>query len=206
MYETVLDHRYGWSKARTTHLICRINLTDSKSKLKILQNKKCKHAEELLIDYLNTMSQSLTRITIYLNNSPCSNKGHDCARAIINFLNKNTHVIIILYVANLYNIRRASCKSEEHYTFVDEADHEANFTGLKNLMEHNRCVVSAFSFPVWSELLNTEHVSELFKLRLLSRYAVISAFQDRSRQDEDVRIRSDLICIRYIPFVIQQQF
>lgn len=152
------------------------------------------------------MKQPFSSITLFLNKSPCSDLGHNCARKIIKFLNKYPHVVIILYVANLYKIRRVSCRGEPHYEEVTEADHEANFTGLKDLMEHNRCVVSAFSFPVWSELLNTEHVSELFKLRLLSRYAAVSAFQDRSRQDEDVRIRSDLICIRYIPFVIQQQF
>lgn len=193
MYKTVLDHICGWGKATTTHLICRIN---SEADTIILQNEM-KHAEELLIFNLNDRNKSLwTTITIYLSNSPCSSKKHDCSGELIKFLNKNTQVILILYVANLYNIRRVSCKDERHYTWVTPDDHKANFTGLKNLMEHNRCVVSAFSFAVWSELLSIVHVSDLFKSELLDEYKRIGRGNDRSRETEDDRIRSDLMCIR----------
>lgn len=94
MYETVLDHRHGWKKAMTTYLICRINSEDTPL---IIQNTHGnKHAEELLLDELNQRDKSLlTTITIYTNNSPCSNKGHDCARQLIKFLNENTHVIML---------------------------------------------------------------------------------------------------------------
>lgn len=178
----------------TTYLICRIN---SKATPLILQNTHGnKHAEELLIDELNQRDKSLlTTITIYTNNSPCSKNGHDCARELIKILNENTHVIMIFYVTNLYNIRRVSCKGEEHYPLVSQADHKANFTGLKDLMKHNRCVVSAFSYAVWSELLNIAPVSEVFQSQLLARYKTKLDNNDRSREEEDNRIRLDLMCV-----------
>lgn len=195
MYETVLDHRHGWNKAMTTYLICRINSEDTPL---IIQNAHGnKHAEELLLDELNQRDKSLlTTITIYTNNSPCSNKGHDCARQLIKFLNENTHVIMVFYVTNLYKIRRVSCKSEEHYSLVSQADFKANNTGLKDMMKHGRCVVSAFSYAVWVELLNIAPVSEVFKSQLLARYRTILDTNDRSREEEDNRIRSDLAYIR----------
>lgn len=205
MYDTVLNHSNGsgWSNATTTHLICRIN---SESDPIILTNG-IKHAEELLIYELNKRNTPLlTTITIYLSNSPCSSDKHGCSGELIKFLNENIQVILILYVANLYNIRRVSCKGEWHYTGVTQDVHKANFTGLKDLMEHNRCVVSAFSFAAWSELLNIVPVSDSFKSQLLDGYTIIGRGNDRSRETEDCRIRSDLMCIRYIPFVIQQKF
>lgn len=193
MYDTVLDHNHGWGKATITHLICRIN---SEADTIILKNEM-KHAEELLIFNLNDKNKSLwTTITIYLSNFPCSSKKHDCSGELIKFLNKNTQVILILYVANLYNIRRMSCKGERHYAWVTADDHKANSTGLKDLMEHSRCVVSAFSFAVWSELLSIVPVSDEFKSQLLNEYKSIKCGNDRSRETEDDRIRSDLMCIR----------
>lgn len=124
------------------------------------------------------------------------NKGHDCARQLIKFLNENTHVIMVFYVTNLYKIRRVSCKSEEHYSLVSQADFKANNTGLKDMMKHGRCVVSAFSYAVWVELLNIAPVSEVFKSQLLARYRTILDTNDRSREEEDNRIRSDLAYIR----------
>lgn len=201
MYETVLDHSRGWTNATTTHLICRIN---SEADLIILKNG-IKHSEELLIYELNRRNTSLmTTITIYISNSPCSSKEHRCTGDLIEFLNENTHVILIIYVANLYNIRRVSCKDEWHYKGVSAIDHKANFTGLKDLMEHNRCVVSAFNFAVWTELLRIVPVSKVFKSQLLNEYKSVGRGNDRSRETEDCRIGSDLMSIRYIPFVIQQ--
>lgn len=206
IYDTVLDHENGWKRGMTTLLICKIN---SEASPVILENISFLgdniHAEELLIDELNKKDKSsMTTITIYINNSPCSSMGHNCASKLIKFLSENPKIIIIMYVTNLYNIRRVSCIGENHYAWVNEANHEANFTGLKNLMEHNRCVVSAFSKAVWSELLNIVPVSKVFKSRLLHDYSTKLNGNDRSREDEDNRIRSDLVCIRYIPYVFQQ--
>lgn len=53
-------------------------------------------------------------ITVYINNSPCS----DCTDNLITFLNKNKRVRVKFYVTNLYNIRRKSCKKENHFDKV----------------------------------------------------------------------------------------
>lgn len=206
IHDTVLNHENGWNQAKTTLLICKIN---SEASPVIIENipysEGNKHAEDLLIDALNKKDiSSMTTITIYINNSPCSKMPYKCAGKLIKFLNENPKIILIMYVTSLYNIRRVSCIGENHYAWVNEADHEANFTGLKNLMEHNRCVVSAFSKAVWSELLNIVPVSEVFKSRLLHDYSTKLNGNDRSREDEDNRIRSDLVCIRFIPCVFQQ--
>lgn len=89
-----------------------------------------------------------------------------------------------------------SCKNELHYPLVSQTDFKANFTGLKELMKHDRCVVSAFSYAAWFELLNIVPVSEVFKSQLLAGYKTKLDTNDRSREDEDIRIRSDLACIR----------
>lgn len=203
MYTTVLDHIFGWINAKTTYLICRMN---SNVRPIMLKNTGRRHAELILMEKLERMDKSLmTTITIYITNSPCSFMEHSCARMLIEFLNKNPNVIIILYVTNLYNIRRMSCICEPHYTTVSQDNHEANLTGIKDLMEHNRCVVSAFSYAVWFELLNNVPVSKELKFELLDGYKTKLDKNDRSREEEDNRIRSDLVCIRCIPSVFQQQ-
>lgn len=198
IYDTVLDHEHGWPQAKTTLLICKINSEASPVILENISSREGNiHAEELLIAELNEKDKSsMTAITIYINNSPCSSNGHCCASKLIQFLNENPKVILTLYVTNLYNIRRESCIGEMHYYWVSEADHNANSTGLNNLREHNRCVVNAFNYAVWSELLNIVPVSEVFKSQLLAGYRTKLNPNYRSREDEDNRIRSDLACIR----------
>lgn len=201
MYATVLNHGEGWTMAKTTHLICRINWINSKPTYIIQENVTSSqgntHAEKKLIEDLNENDPLLmTTITIYMNNSPCSSKDHNCAMELIKFLNENVHIVLILYVTNLYNIRRTSCMKEDHYTRVSETDHKDNFTGLKDLRNHDHCVVSAFSKAVWSELVHSVPVSMDFGLGILNYYSFQFKQNDRSRQDEDNRIRSDLLYIR----------
>lgn len=208
MYDTVLNHENGWSNAKTTILICQTNLEANPI---ILQNDPYsqgnKHAEELLIAKLNFMDKSLlTTITIYINNSPCSSMGHNCIRQLIKFLNENQNIIFILYVTNLYNIRRWSCFHELHYRFVSETDHEVNFLGLKNLMNHGQCVVSAFSFAAWSELLNIVSVSDRFKSALLTGYNTKLCWNDRERATEDSDIRDELYRIMHQPLYLNNHF
>lgn len=204
MYATVLNHGEGWTMAKTTHLICRINWINSEPTYIIQENVRSgqgnKHAEKKLIEDLNKQNPSkMTTITIYMNNSPCSSKDHTCAMELVKFLNGNVHIVLILYVTNLYNIRRASCMKEKHYLRVSQTDHEANFTGLKDLMNHDRCVVSAFSHTVWFQLLQSVRVPQDFELEMLDNYSTKFEDHDRSREDEDNRIRSDLLFIKYLP-------
>lgn len=74
------------------------------------------------------------------------------------------------------------CIFELHYRKVTSDTHEANVTGLENLMEHDRCVVSAFRHAVWSELLNSVRVSNELKSELLDRYKTILDKNDKSRR------------------------
>lgn len=208
MYDTVLDHEKGWSNAKTTILICQII---PKANPIILKNDpSCqgnKHAEELLIEKLNSIDKSLlTTITIYINNSPCSSKGHNCIRQLLKFLNENQNIILILYVTNLYNIRRRSCFDESHYRWVSETDHEVNFLGLKNMMKHGQCVVSAFSYAAWSELLNIVSVSEEFKSKLLTGNNIKWCPNDRQRAKEDCLIRNELHFIMHHPLYLNNHF
>lgn len=203
MYYTVLNHERGWNYAKQTYLICR---TNTKNYPLVLENMPGIHAEMELMNRLHRMDKSvMTTITIYISNSPCSSEEHNCARRLFMFLNENPNVILILYVTNLYNIRRLSCMFESHYRWVSADNHNAYATGLKNLMEHSRCVVSAFSQAVWSELFDSVRMSEELKSKLLGRYKDKLDKNDRSREEEDNCIRSDLVCIRCNPPALQHQ-
>lgn len=97
-----------------------------------------------------------------------------------------------MFVANLYNIRRESCKDEKHYKLVNPDVHKANYKGLKKLMQHDRCEIMAFTKDVWEELLNFVTVSDECKKQLLREYCNEMDGNDRSREKEDRRIQEDL--------------
>lgn len=210
MYETVLNHKYRdgkWKNAMTTYLVWNI---DGYKDYKIIKNNgkgaRNKHAEMCFIDEISevvrktSMSKSnkckgtggpkLLCIMIYINNSPCS----DCTKKLITFLEENKQVSLRFYVTNLYNIRRKSCKSsnEDHINKVKESDHKANSKGLKNLMQHKRCKIMAFTKDVWKKLLHIVAVSKRCKKQLLNDYDKKTKGNDRSRKDEDEYIKDDL--------------
>lgn len=153
---------------------------------------------------INQVKTEVLKITIYIYNSPCSKSeakkprenNHDCSQNLITFLNDHLRVCMRLYVTNLYNIRRESCKSEWHYAGVSPEDHEANYRGLRKLMRHDRCEIKEFSKDVWNELLNFVTVSDKCKKKLLREYGNKIDRNDRSREDEDRRIQEDLDHIR----------
>lgn len=131
-------------------------------------------------------------ITVYINNSPCS----DCTKKLIAFLNENKLFHVKFYVTNLYNIRRKSCKTEDHYEKVKEGIHYDNAQGLEDLILHKRCEMKAFSKDVWEEFLDLVTVSKKCKKQLLKDYDKIMNGNDRSRKDEDENIQEDLDHIR----------
>lgn len=131
-------------------------------------------------------------ITIYINNSPCSQLPHNCTGELIKMLDNNVQASLMLYVANLYNIRRESCKNEYHNDRINSKSHTDNYTGLRNLMLHKRCTIKAFNKEVWKELLKmTTKLDEP-----LDDYAKINEGDERSRENEDKRIQTDLDHIR----------
>lgn len=159
-----------------------------------------KHAEKLMIeDLIHKNSQmdiffSPQRITVYLNNSPCSSITHNCTNNLRNFLKDYEDVKLKIYVTSLYNIRRKSCDKDnnKHNHIIKDEDHFANSTGLWNLMQHERCEVKAYSKKVWVKLLKELKISNSDEHDLLKTYTDIRNGNDRSREEEDKRIRKDL--------------
>lgn len=158
------------------------DIIDKLNKMAIEEPKKESKTEE---------TKSLT-ITIFINNSPCSQFPHNCTGELIKMLDNNDQVNLILYVANLYNICRESCKVEYHNGFIGQKNHTDNYTGLRNLMLHKRCTIKAFNKDVWKKLF--EMMTKLDEP--LDDYGNIKEGDERSRKDEDERIQTDLDHIR----------
>lgn len=212
MYETVLNHTYQgkleeeseandsndygkWGRARTTHLVYMIDDDDPIIITNVSGDNKGNHAEEQLIeelikqgkikkpdvtDMLKEMSldeKSKLKLIIHINNSPCSQSLHECTGELIKMLDNNINVHLKLYVASRY---------------INDKKHKANYTGLRNLMRHKRCKIEAFNKGVWKELFKRTTGSK----KLPGKYDKITAGNERSRKDEDKRIRKDLKHIR----------
>lgn len=138
-----------------------------------------------------TKGTELLNITVYINNSPCSDEDHDCTGKLIRFLDRYRRIKLNLFVTSLYNIRRESCKQESHYGLVDDGVNLRNYSGLKSLMDHERCEIRAFTKAVWEDLFGIANVSQAVSGQLMDRY-VIKHGNARSREDEDELIQSDL--------------
>lgn len=167
IYETVLDHAGDWARARTTHLVCKIEGDDVPIvKTNVARKVGNVHAEKLLIDDLQgndtvnetngssdlsevlkkmsldgskkkcndkkTKLPKLLDITIYINNSPCSDPDHNCTDRLITFLDRYRGVKLNLFVTSLYNIRRQTCRDEPHYNAVNNAVHRTNYAAVRS--------------------------------------------------------------------------
>lgn len=202
---------YGkWGRARTTHLVYTIDDDDPIIITNVSGDNKGNHAEEQLIeelieqgkvkepdvvDRLKEMSlqkKSKLKLIIHINNSPCSQYLHECTGELIKMLDNNVNVHLKLYVASLYNIRRESCNEEYHNERIGIEKHTANYRGLRNLMHHDRCEIMAFTEDIWKGLFKMTTGSD----QLPDNYDDIEDGNDRSRKDEDKRIRKDLKHIR----------
>lgn len=227
MYETVLDHAGDWARARTTHLVCKIEGDDVPIvKTNVARKVGNVHAEKLLIDDLQgndtvnetngssdlsevlkkmsldgskkkcndkkTKLPKLLDITVYINNSPCSDPDHNCTDRLITFLDRYRGVKLNLFVTSFYNIRRQTCRNEPHYNAVNNAVHRTNYAGLKRLMHHERCEIRAFTKKDWENLFGIANVSQAVSDKLLGRYGTTTAGNDRSREKEDKHIQNDL--------------
>lgn len=199
MYKTVLNHVSGWGFARRTILICRIN-SDIHPILK--ESIPNRHAEQLLLTDLEQRTD-LKTVTIYMSNSPCSNPQNNCSLEMISFLNSHDDVYMDVYITNLYNIRRMSCIGEIHNNNAYPDEH-GYASGLRNLMLHDRCRVLAYNEEAWIDLLNFVNASHNLRSYCIGGYRTQGANHDRSRENEDDRIRQDLLYIRAPAFVLQQ--
>lgn len=161
------------------------------------------HAEKRLITRLNkntevkksknrSCSDPDLNITVYINNSPCSDKRHDCKKELTMFLKENKKVHMFIYITSIFKVHRESCRKHRHSpTISDETHYEAS-AELWNLMQHDRCTISAYSKNVWGNLFDLAEESK----EPLERYGeIVFKNQDVSREDEDKRIKEDLVYI-----------
>lgn len=188
MWDTVLDHIRGYDEglASTT---CLVYTIEGMNKPGIIKNSS-EHAENTLMYQLRNFKGPL-KITVYINNSPCFN----CANSLKEFLIKKKSIQMVLYITHLYNIKRRSCllrkgKREDHTEVVTKDVHVATYNGLRDLMmlRGNRCRIDAFTKKVWEDLLNVTGQST----QILDNYTRRKKGYDRSRQNEDRRIKKDL--------------
>lgn len=112
------------------------DLSEDLKKMSLDESKKKGNDKE-------TSLPKLLNITVYINNSPCSDPDHNCTDKLIKFLDRYRGVKLNLYVTSLYNIRRETCRNERHYNVVDGGVHRTNYAGLKRLMHHERCEIRA---------------------------------------------------------------
>lgn len=198
MWDTVLDHINGYlpniGLSSITYLVFVI---EGINKPGILKNGNY-HAEAGLENILQSYRGPL-KITIYINNSPCA----DCAKTLKKILEKNENIQMVLYITHLYNIKRRSCilrekngKHEKHTEWVSDEVHDENYKGLRNLimLRGNRCRIEAFTKKVWEDLLNVTGLST----QMMNNYNRRKKGYDRSRQNEDRRIKKDLNGIKRI--------
>lgn len=59
-------------------------------------------------------------------------------------------------------------------------------------MHHERCEIRAFTKAVWEDLFGIANVSQAVRDQLMGRYGTTTDDNDRSREEEDKRIQSDL--------------
>lgn len=59
-------------------------------------------------------------------------------------------------------------------------------------MHHERCEIRAFTKAVWEGLFGIANVSQAVRDQLMGRYGTTTVGNDRSREEEDKRIQSDL--------------
>lgn len=76
-----------------------------------------------------TKGSELLNITVYINNSPCSDEDHDCTGKLIRFLDRYRRIKLNLYVTSLYNINRETCRSRNEWHSVNSDVHRENFDG-----------------------------------------------------------------------------
>lgn len=207
IYASVLNHKLRKAFPTKTYLYCTIDGVDDYFCFENTAQYRIPggvHAEKKLIDELKTNTKvseskmpsytgSDLDITVYMNNSPCSTTDHDCKKRLNVFLKEYKRVRMTLYITSIHNVYRRSCQRNNHNHYVYDDINKESSVELWNLMQHDRCVISAYSFEVWKKLF------DLVKLpkKPLRKYAKTLRDQehDISRKDEDKRIGDDLAYI-----------
>lgn len=114
-----------------------------------------KHAEELLLAELKELDFLMPKITIFMNDTPCSLPGHNCADKLIQFI-KDKNVNLTLYIKSLSESKEETCTKKENTTkqknhpdcsTKDETPHKARLARLKR-----HCTVKGPSMDAWEAL------------------------------------------------------
>lgn len=150
---------------KQTCIVCNITSGENTLKFKLAKSDQGdKHAEELLLEELEKLvpkDESLT-ITIFMNDTPCSLAGHDCAGKFVQYL-KTAKVDLTLYVTSLCESKKETCtkrdiKGDIIHPDCSKKDEPAHKKGLAGLKQH--CTVKSPNRDAWQELFSIMDLSE----------------------------------------------
>lgn len=171
-------------KYKQTCIVC--NITAGENTFKLAKSDQGdKHAEELLLEELvdlGTRHQNLT-ITIFMNDTPCSLAGHDCAYKFVQYL-KTANVDLTLFVTSLCGAKEETCT--KIHSDCSKEDESAHKEGLKRLKEH--CKVNGPSREAWENLFKIMNMSENDQI-IKEFWKPYESTDDGSRKIKNVRIR-----------------
>lgn len=121
-------------------LICTIESALDFEAIKLMKcDQGDKHAEELLLAELKELDFLMPKITIFMNDTPCSLPGHNCADKLIQFI-KAKQVELTLYITSLIESNEETCTKKEKTkkqtnlpdcSTKDETRHKAGLARLK---------------------------------------------------------------------------
>lgn len=74
-----------------------------------------KHAEELLLEELKELKYPMSKITMFMNDTPCSLPNHNCAEKLIQFIEAK-QVKLTLYITSLSESKEETCTKKEKTT------------------------------------------------------------------------------------------
>lgn len=153
-------------KYKYTCIVC--NITAGKNTFKLAKSdQRDKHAEELLLEELEKLGpkdEPLT-ITIFMNDTPCSLAGHDCAGKFVQYL-KTAKVKLTVYSTSLCESKEETCTQKEkkgdkfHIIHPDcsKKDEPAHKKGLASLKQH--CAIQSPNRDAWQKLFSIMNLSE----------------------------------------------
>lgn len=131
---------------------------------------------------LGTKHQNLT-ITIFMNDTPCSLAGHDCAGKFVQYL-KTAKVDLTLCITSLCGAKEETCT--KIHSDCRKEDESAHKEGLKRLKEH--CKVIGPSREDWENLFDIMNMSENDQI-IKEFWKPNESTHDGSREIKNARIR-----------------
>lgn len=163
----LLETKYPSREYKQTCIVC--NITAGENAFKLAKSDQGdKHAEELLLEELEKQGpkdETLT-ITMFMNDTPCSLAGHDCAGKFVQYI-KTAKVKLTLYVTSLCGSKKETCtkkdiKGDIIHPDCSKTNEPAHKKGLASLKQH--CTVTSPNRDAWQELFSIMNLSENDKI------------------------------------------